>query len=108
MEKSDFENLEIWQKGMDMAEFCLDITERLSGEKKHYRLIEQLESSSLGVPQNIAEGKGRYSKNEFLQFLYYARGLLYESITLIKIFSRKKWINQEEYAMFRKMSHELS
>ncbi|MCF8234135.1 MAG: four helix bundle protein [Bacteroidales bacterium] len=62
MEKSDFENLEVWQKGMTLAEFCLDLTNRLSNQKKHYRLIEQLESSSMGIPQNIAEGKGRFSK----------------------------------------------
>ncbi|MCF8234136.1 MAG: four helix bundle protein [Bacteroidales bacterium] len=52
--------------------------------------------------------KAVFQKNEFLQFLYYARGSLYETITIIIIFYRKEWINQDEHASFRVMSNELS
>jgi len=43
---------------------------------------------------NIAEGKGRYSKKEFIQFLYIARGSLYETIALLIIFRKKNWIDE--------------
>ena len=36
----------------------------------HYRLLEQIESSSTSVSMNLAEGKGRYSKKEFIQYCY--------------------------------------
>lgn len=55
-------------------------------------MIEQLESASTSVAMNIAEGKGRYSKKEFVQFLYIARGSLYETVTLLEIFHRRVWI----------------
>jgi four helix bundle protein len=55
-----------------------------------------LESASTSIALNIAEGKGRYSKKEFIQFLYIARGSLYETITLLVIFNRKKWISDTQ------------
>jgi four helix bundle protein len=46
---------------------------------------------------NLAEGKGRYSKKEFIHYCYISRGSLYETMTLLVIFKRIKWINESEY-----------
>ena len=91
-----FEDLEIWKKAVDFAKTVIDITEKINTHRAHYRLVEQLEAASASVALNIAEGKGRYSKKEFMQFLYIARGSLYETITLLKIFYKKSWINEEQ------------
>lgn len=50
---------------------------------------------------NIAEGKGRYFDKEYLQFLYYARGSMYETITLLKIINRRNWIQDHDYHLIR-------
>lgn len=106
--QADFEQLIIWQKAMDYAEFCVAISENFSKKSKgHYRILEQLESSSLSVPQNIAEGKGRYSTKEFLQFLYYSRGSLNESLTILLLFYRRNWITEEQINEARKSAYEL-
>jgi hypothetical protein len=47
---------------------------------------------------NIAEGKGRFSKKEFVQFLYISRGSLYETMTLLEILQRRNWISNEHYS----------
>ena len=46
---------------------------------------------------NIAEGKGRTSRKEFIQFLYIARGSVYETLTLLEIFQRQNWISLEKF-----------
>ena len=46
---------------------------------------------------NIAEGKGRTSRKEFVQFLYIARGSVYETLTLLEIFQRQNWISLEKF-----------
>ena len=84
-----FKKLIVWQKALDFADMVIDLTEHLNTSGKHFRLIEQIESSSASVSQNIAEGKGRKSKKEFEHYLYIARGSLYETVTLLNLFYKR-------------------
>jgi len=92
------ENLEVWNRSVDFAVSVIDTVENMSSERKHYRLLEQIEACSTSISMNIAEGKGRASKKEYMQFCYIARGSLYETITLLEIFRRKTWITDDTYA----------
>ncbi|WP_291856901.1 four helix bundle protein [Marinilabilia sp.] len=93
MENFSFKKLLVWQKGMTFAERCLDITESIKG---HYRLMEQLEAAAASVPQNISEGEGRFSIKDNLNYLFFSRGSLYESITLLNLLFYKKLISQDK------------
>ena len=77
-------------------------------ERKHYRLLEQIESCSTSVAMNIAEGKGRYSKKEYMQYLYISRGSLYETMTLLEILRRKKWISDDDFHDFEHRGKEIA
>jgi four helix bundle protein len=105
--KFGFEDLEVWQKAVDFSAKILGLIEKLDTGRNHYRIIEQLEACSTSIALNIAEGKGRYSKKEFVQFLYIARGSLYETITLLIIFSKNKWINNDELEEMKKLGDEI-
>jgi four helix bundle protein len=88
-----FEKLDVWNMAVDLAERVLDLLETLL-TNKHFRLISQMEAAVTSVAQNIAEGKGRQHKKEFIQFLYIAESSLYETVTLIEIFRRKKLFSE--------------
>jgi len=107
-EKFGFKDLNVWQKSMDFADGVLEIAENISSERKHFRLVEQIESSSTSIPQNIAEGKGRNSQKEFIHFLYIARGSLYETVTLLNIFQRRNWISSETLHSLENQAHEIA
>jgi len=87
-----FEDLGVWQDALDFADECLNVSEYVN-KLKHYRLAEQLDASAVSIPVNIAEGKGRYSKKEFAHFLHIARGSLFETVALLIIFNKRRWID---------------
>ena len=86
-----FEKLKIWQMGLNLVEEVYQTTKKLPEDEK-FGLISQMRRASISIPSNIAEGKGRYHTKEFTQFLYIARGSLFELMTLIKLACRLKYI----------------
>jgi four helix bundle protein len=96
-----FEKLEVWQLAIDFADFVISLTDSLP-QVKHIRLIGQMESAASSVAQNIAEGKGRQYKKEFIQFLHIAEGSLFEALTLTVIFKRRGLFAEKDALEIRK------
>ena len=84
-----FEKLEVWQLAVDLADYVLGLLEAFP-PNKHIRLVGQMEAAVVSSLQNIAEGKGRQYKKEFIQYLHIAQGSLYEVVTLNEVFRRRK------------------
>lgn len=102
-----FEELDVWKKSVDFSNHVIDIVDSLNSDRKHYRLIEQLEASVTSIPMNVAEGKGRFSRKEFVQFLYIARASLFETITLVEIFRKRGWVLSSECEKIRSEGDEI-
>ena len=101
-----FEKLEIWQLAVELADVVLGILETFPANK-HFRLIGQMEAAVSSISQNIAEGKGRQYKKEFVQFLFIAKGSLFEVITLSEIFRRRALFNEDHYLSIRRQSEQI-
>ena len=93
--KFPFTKLEVWQLAVDLADTVLELLESLP-KNRYLRLIGQMEAAVCSIAQNIAEGKGRQYKKEFIQFLYIAEGSLFEVLTLTEIFTRRKLFKKED------------
>ena len=68
-----FEDLEIWQLARALAKNVFKITQE-PGFLHEFKLKEQVKGSSGSIMDNIAEGFGRGSRLEFVQFLSIAKG----------------------------------
>ena len=99
--KFAFEKLEIWQLAVELADFILNLLDSFPANK-HFRLIGQMEAAVSSIAQNIAEGKGRQYRKEFVQFLYIAEGSLFEVLTLTEIFRRRGLLSEKEIIEIRK------
>ena len=106
--RSSYKDLIVWQKSMAFANEVIDLVDNLDTDRKHYRLIEQLEAAVTSIPMNIAEGKGRESKKEYIHFLYISRGSLYETLTLLEIFQMRAWITPEIFQKMENQSTEIA
>ena len=104
----NFEDLEVWKKGIVFAKEAIILAGNLSSESKHFRLIDQIEAAATSVPSNIAEGAGRFSRKEFINFLYIARGSLYEVLTLLTICRQDSWIKNLDFEKMRAMAAEIN
>jgi len=103
-----FEDLKVWHKAVQFAKRVIQVIDELDAPRKHYRLFEQLEAASASVAMNIAEGKGRQTTKEFIQFLYIARGSVFEVITLLIIFHEAGWISSDRVHEFQLLGEEIT
>jgi len=101
-----FEKLDVWQLTVDLAETVLDTLEKLPGGK-YLRLVSQMEAAATSPAQNIAEGKGRQYKKEFIQFLHIAQGSVFEVVTLNEIFRRKGIFGVEQTGEIRSRCEQI-
>jgi four helix bundle protein len=101
-----FEKLEVWHDAVDLADFVLQLLESFP-TNKYFRLIGQMEAAISSVPQNIAEGKGRQYKKEFIQYLYIAEGSLFEALTLTEIMRRRHLITPEDAVNIRQQAETI-
>ncbi|MBU1297801.1 MAG: four helix bundle protein [Bacteroidetes bacterium] len=95
MAKFRFQDLEIWQMAIEIADKLFDIADKLE-QKKLFRFAEQLRGSAMSMSNNIAEGSGSNSKKEFFQFLNIARRSTFENANILIVLSRRKFIEENE------------
>jgi four helix bundle protein len=69
--------LEVWHRGMELFRLAFELAGRVSD----FKLKSQFTDAAQSVSANIAEGYGRRSLPEYLQFLYIAKGSLGEALT---------------------------
>ena len=89
-----FEKLKIWQKAMDVAIEVYKVSLLLPVDEK-FNLIHQIKKCAVSIPSNIAEGSGRNSNKEFIQFLGIANGSTFELITQLILAKRVSLVDEE-------------
>ncbi len=84
----------IWKRAIQLSINCDHLTEKFP-KSELYGLISLLWRASVSVPSNIAEGYGRRTQNEYIQFLHIALGSLRELDTQLIIAKEVKLATPE-------------
>lgn len=77
-----FRGLLAWRQAMNLARDCCVLTKALPKEEL-YGLTNQIRRAAASVPANIAEGSGRATRRDFVNFLRIAQGSLRELQTYL-------------------------
>ena len=84
MQERSFRGLLVWRQAMSLARNCYFLTKKLPKEEL-YGLIRQMRRAAVSVPANIAEGSGRSTKRDFVNFLRISQGSLRELETYLEL-----------------------
>lgn len=99
----DFRKLEIWKESHKLTIEIYKMTKELPNEEK-FGLMSQLRRSAVSAESNIAEGEGKFSNNEKVNFFVISRGSISEICTqpliIIDIFPGLKSKSEDLYSRY--------
>ena len=95
-------NLKAWQLAMDIVEKIYSITESFPSAEK-FGIVSQMRRCAISVPSNIAEGAGRNTKKEFVNFLHISQGSLSELDTQLELSLRLQYIDKSTWDVLNNM-----
>jgi four helix bundle protein len=87
-----FEKLTVYQAAV---KFCVVAT---SLENIPHTVADQLSRAALSIPNNIAEGSGRWSKKEKRHFFNIARASVFECVAILQVIRQRKLVPESTYA----------
>jgi len=113
MKYENFEDVPVWNAGIDLTAQAFVLTEdkafRFKGD-----IANQLQRAGLSIPNNIAEGFERGTTQELITFLYYAKGSAGEVRSICHVMERLPYFKHltsaisDLKALARSISKQLS
>lgn len=102
---TNFRNLKIWQKGMELVIEDYKLSEMLPKEEK-YALRSQITRAVISIPSNIAEASSKSSQKDFKRFLEMSLGSAFELETQLLMIQRLKVADTEQINQIANSLHE--
>jgi len=98
-------DLDVWKEGIALVTEIYKISNFLPDSEK-YGLASQMRRAAISIPSNIAEGAGRNSDKELVQFLYISLGSLEELETQLIIGTNLEFFKTNNLeSIFQKIVH---
>ena len=102
----DYRKLKVWQKSHQLALSTYRETSEFPSSER-YGLMSQMRRSSVSIPSNIAEGCGRNTEPEMVQFLDIASGSASELDYQILLARDLRYIDEDNYKKLVYQVHEV-
>lgn len=94
----NFRELEVWKKSIELTTIYYKISKSFPKEEL-FGLTSQSRRSLISIPSNIAEGAGRDTDKQFVQFLSIALASSFEFETQLLISFNLEYVNLENFEL---------
>lgn len=101
-----YRELKVWQKAIDLVVECYRYSASFP-KSETYGLASQIRRAAASIPANIAEGYGRGSRKEYIQFLLIAQGSLKELETHLIIAEKLNYGTRSQTELLLSHSSEI-
>lgn len=91
-----FTDLNVWKEGHKLVLMIYKLTKTFP-KSETYSLVDQMRRAVASITANIAEGFGRQTYREKLQYYYMAQGSLIELKNFILIAKDVNYLNKNEF-----------
>ena len=102
----NYKELNIWKRAIKLAVEAYEISASLPADER-YGLTSQIKRAAVSIASNIAEGAGRNTDGEFVQFLGIANGSSFELTTQLMIAIELGLIKEDKAILLLNESDEL-
>ena len=92
----DYTDLEVWQESRKLTNQIYGLTKTFPKEEQ-FGLTNQIRRAVVSVTSNIAEGCGRQSAKDTINFLHISRGSLYEVEAQCYVALDQQYISEEQF-----------
>ena len=92
----EYNKLEVWVEARKLTNLIYDLS-KVFPKEEIYGLTNQMRRCSVSIPSNIAEGCGRQTSKDTINFLHISRGSLYELETQCYVALDQKYIDENNF-----------
>ena len=107
MRVRNYRDLVVWKRAVDFVVEVYRISAGFPREER-FGLTAQLRRASVSVSANIAEGSGRATSRDFLNFLSHARGSLKEAESMLFVAQRLEFVRAPDCTEALRLADEAS
>jgi four helix bundle protein len=97
---SNFENLKVWHRAVELAVSVYNITEDHKSLKKDFGLKDQMRRSAVSISSNISEGDELGTDKQAVRQFFIAKGSTAELYTQITIAHKIGYLKEDEKDYF--------
>ena len=108
MKITTFEDIKAWQASRVLAKMVYDAMKSNKSFSNDYKFREQIQSATVSIMSNIAEGFSRRTTKEFTQFLFIAKGSAAEVQSQLYVALDQEYVNQEKFNELYSKSDEVA